>query len=159
MNSKSIAWHLNKNGLSDTLMKDLLFKANVGSLFQGIFPLQTIPNELAIAKSFVIIVNIGYHFVTIYTTDAFIYYIDSFGKKPPQSLYKSFLNSCNRPIFFNPIQIQSKQSTHCGFFSCLFTLFYSKKNHNMKLKFVKDKNQLQKNNELCIKFLKQLCMK
>lgn len=152
---KSLSWHLNKNGLSDTLMKDLLQKANVSSLFHGVFPLNEIPVILTSTPSFVIIVNIGYHFVTIYGTSSYIYYIDTFGKRPPPDLYHSFLNACQRSVFFNPIQIQSVKSTHCGFFSCLFTIFFCRKPKH-RLKFHKKRSDLLKNDKKCIEYLKQL---
>ena len=159
MSINTLSWHLNKDGLSDTLLKDLIEKANVGSVFDGIFPLQAIPSKLRKKKSFVIIVNIGYHFVTVYATKDFVYYVDSFGKKPPQTLYSSFLDFCERPVYFNSSQVQSKHSTHCGLYSCLFTIYFSKKIPNFTLHFEKKKTLLQKNDKKCIEFLKTLIMK
>lgn len=152
----SLQWHLNKYGLSNVLLSDLLKNANIGkSLFKGIYPVDGIPKRISAHKNFIIIINIGLHFVTLYAKPKVLIYIDSFGQKPPSSLH-SFLQSCKqKSVVYNKKQIQSLESTHCGLYAVLYVLLFNAKKSGKKCKSIKfNGNNLLKNDDICIRHIK-----
>ena len=95
------------------------------------------------------------HFIFLFKKRSQIFYIDSFGL----NCYNKKLLSCmkkNGKYFFNDSQIQSINSTHCGLFSLLFFIHFSL-NSNLKLNF--EKENLNKNDDLCIMYLKKYIRK
>lgn len=154
---KTLDWHINQNGLSNHVLTNLLNHLSVSDkYYKGVFAFDNIPNNLCNESVFIIIVNIGLHFVTIYATSDFVLYIDSLGKPSPSNM-SFFLSQCKRPIFFNNRQIQSFTSTHCGFFAVLFVLFFNGKEKGTKMRPIKfhDTN-LSSNDKLCTKYIKQI---
>lgn len=152
-----LSWHINKEGLSNTVLENLLVESKVPSSFKGIFSCDNIPLHLTHEKCFSIIVNIGYHFISVIAKNQFIIYIDSFGSPAREVNINDFLLKCERPVFYNTSQIQSFSSTFCGFYACLFIIFFSKKSENpLKLSFHTDEKKLKMNDALCITYIKIL---
>lgn len=167
-NTNTLEWHINKNGLSNILLEDLMKMAMndvADSAYQGVYTHFNIPSSLKQLPNFSIIVNVGAHFVAIYATPQYILYLDPFGTPIMQANIVHTLTSeeYDRPIFTNCRQVQALDSTHCGLFSCLFVLHLETKRlqtpfyKDVQLKFV-SKN-LTKNDFLCIKYLKRIIRK
>lgn len=60
----------------------------------------------------------GSHWVAIFKTYRFPYYFDSFGTAPPEIVKKTVKS----PIYYSKEEIQSKNSTICGYY-CLYFLY------------------------------------
>lgn len=151
----TLHWHLNKNGLSSDLLLDLLKNINIGKrFFKGVYAVDNIPKHLSRMQCFIIIINVGFHFVTLYGKSDLLVYVDSFGNNPPPSL-KKFLIACKRDIVCNTKQIQSLNSTHCGLYAVLYVLFFNTKEMRMKCKtLVFEDDVLLNNDDLCIAHIK-----
>lgn len=152
---KTLDWHINQNGLSNHVLSDLLKHLSVNNqYYKGVFPFDNIPVNLCSESNFIIIVNIGLHFVTVYAQPNFVLYIDSLGNSSPPNM-RDFLYQCKRPVFFNERQIQSFSSTHCGFFSVLFVIFFVGKKKGIKIESFKFRDtNLKFNDKLCTKYIK-----
>lgn len=165
MKSKlTLDWHINKSGLSNTVINDLLNLSGISSkYFKGVFPYDNLPENISQLDNFSIIVNIGLHFVTIYAEEKFVYYIDSLGGSINNVHVKSFLCSgLKRPIYFNKRQIQSLMSSHCGLYTALYILFMEGSKREKKLLSIKklkffSSGDLLRNDKLCVKYIKILC--
>jgi hypothetical protein len=151
----SLQWHLNRSGLSNVLLLDLLKNIDIGKkYFKGIYAVDNIPKFLSRLEQFIVIINIGMHFVTLYGKPNLLVYIDSFGNPPPSSM-KKFLSTCKRKIVSNIKQIQSPYSSHCGLYAVLYVLFFNTREMRKKCKtIVFDKNDLLKNDDICISHIK-----
>ena len=130
---RNLAWHINSLGLSDVVMNDLLKMANISQDFMGIFPfdqlnrIKEIPAPVKCCYT-TIIINVGGHFVMICFGQFFTLYVDSFGKPIERDQVYNFIRRVRpfTPFFYNSTQVQSLQSTHCGLYAVLFSLFFDR---------------------------------
>lgn len=165
MGENKIEWHLNENGASNILIEDLLSFPNwLQPHFKGVFTyFELIPDKI-LFPSFSAVVNIGRHFVTIYGEENFILYIDPFGSPIPHEEIYSFFSQdpLKRYLYWNRKTVQDMQSSHCGLFAALFTLHLEAKRNNQfatykdKLLSFYGKNNLLKNDALCVKYIKNI---
>lgn len=133
--------------------------------FIGVFPCDIQP-EISNVKCFSVIFNEskhdedGTHFVAIHADSSNVYYFDSLGLKLENNFIKMFLYSCNRKVSYMNTQIQSFDSSFCGYF-CLFFLMYMEQNSLPFKKFYTyfEKDNLTANNlvatELITMFIKK----
>lgn len=147
--------------MSTDVLEDLLRNIDIGTkYFRGIFAYDAIPNHLWRNKCFVIIVNIGLHFVTLYVEPDHLVYIDSFGAPAPIHVKNNIYANCGRAHFYcNQVQIQSYDSSHCGLFAVLFVLLFDwrKKRGRSRLPRVKfSRKRLARNDNLCVLYIKKL---
>jgi len=159
----NLEWHLNSGGLSNSLIDDLLANVQVSSLYKGIFSYNDALTHLTHVCDFVIIVNVGLHYVVMYGTPDYVLYIDSFGHPASQPNVQDFLSKCGRAVYHNNIQIQSMQSSFCGLYSAMFVMYFDFKlsgriNYACKLTFVSKCNdsELRVNDSKCIAYIKQM---
>lgn len=155
--SESISWHINSDGLSENVLSDLMSQFTNLRMYKGVFPYNHI--KVNDKENFSIIVNVGFHFVAICVYDSFVLYIDPLGSPVPfLPELILFLTNLKKPIFFNRKQIQSKKSSHCGFFSCLFCIYfeYNLMNEQTHLTLSFHKKELITNDELCISYINRL---
>jgi hypothetical protein len=107
--------------------------------FIGVFPCDIQP-EINGINCFSLIFNEskhdeeGTHFIAIYANKNYVYYFDSLGLKLENDFIKMFLYSCGRKVRSENIQIQSFDSSFCGFF-CLFFLMYMEQDNAKFKKF------------------------
>ena len=156
-NPKSLNWHINIDGLSENVLSDLMSHFVNLQMYKGIFPYNHI--QLKKTEKFCIIVNVGFHFVAICVCETFVLYIDPLGNPVPfLPELILFLKNLKKPIFFNCKQIQSNKSSHCGFFSCLFCIYfeYIFTNQHPQINLSFHKKQLTKNDKLCISYINEL---
>ena len=129
--------------------------------FRGIFALDTLPHKAR--QPSILISNTdkahlpGIHWIGIYIpaknakkqTPEFF---DSYGRKPAKPEFLKFLKSIGTKQFnYNPMQIQSNESSSCGQISCLYLLHKSK---NKPLKsFLKLFTGNLKQNEIIVRRL------
>ena len=166
MAGKTLAWHLNKNGMSDSVINDLLAMAKISNQYLGTFMFNNLPyfssSELKQqSTSHFLIINVGHHFVTLCITPYYALYIDSIGLPIVHQEINNFIDQYSpRPIYFNTKQIQSFESSHCGLYAALFTLYFDQyEQHNMKMTFFKNPALLLKNDDKCIQYIKKLVVK
>ena len=173
-NQKTIEWHVNKEGLSNEVISDLMTKLTSTEKYLGVFPWTSLPEtkilraangqkilgrkgKISGNRNLSFIINVGNHFVCVVITPQSVLYIDSFAStitQPEILRLFSRLEKSHRTLFRNRRQIQSFQSAHCGLYAALFTLWYlCAKKHRMKLRFKRE--NLLDNDELCIRYLKQ----
>jgi len=165
-----LGWHVNRRGLSNGLVADLLKSAQVSSNYQGIHGYHQIPRACTNLSDFTIIINVGLHFVTVYGTPEYVMYIDSMGLPPTRVEVKEFLAQCRRPFVYNISQVQGDTSSYCGLYAALFVIFLDyrhsgKINSTWKLQFHVAKwnesehditNRLKSNDERCVTLIKVL---
>lgn len=143
--------------ITNIFIEDILFK--ISNLFKGCFSSDNIPTSLQFHDKFAIICNLstaispGSHFVVIIYDKNKIMYIDPLGLNSFIPTISNFLLRFNVPIFVNTNQIQSRNSSFCGFFCILFVIAYEKNVLNDLRFYVKN---LSQNDELCIKYLEEI---
>ena len=145
------------NGYVEKLGKKILDK-----YFVGVFPCDLHP-VLGKKKKMSLIFNLskhnsdGSHFIAIYTNKNHIIYFDSFGKKCSNKYILKFINKNkkNRPIIYNRKNIQSSNSSFCGFF-CLAFILSQKLNIPLKthVKMYNSKN-LMLNDKIVIDYIEK----
>lgn len=160
MKSKTseLEWHLNRMGMSSEVMHDFLKTIGVSNRFKGIYHFNHLPSpSLYTSGHHILIFNVGHHFVTLYICPQYLYYIDSLGQSIFQEKVQDFCNFfSSRDFFFNPSQIQSIFSSHCGLYAILFTSFWDKTLRGKdlpRLRFVH--SNLIKNDKKCVTYLKK----
>lgn len=157
--------HLQTSGVSDVFIKDFLKQMNISNHFKGVFfhddpKLHALIRDRNKAPSFICIVNIGLHFVTLVIKAQSAFYVDTFGMPCP-TLLKLILEESARDLYYNKKQIQSLSSTHCGLYSCLFALYFDSegKHFPYALRFERGKRGTARNDKRCITYLKEIARK
>lgn len=134
------------------------FLVPIANTFYGTFSADNINQQLLHKERFSIICNLsnaheaGSHFVAIIVMPTYIFYIDSFGLVCFTQPIIDFMNKLSRPVFCNVKVLQDPNSSHCGFFSMLFVLFFDM-NKPFQLKFV---TQLTDNDSRCTEYIKRM---
>lgn len=162
--------HLTSGGMTATLLdrlsKRLISQRNLCN-FYGVFQGSQIPPHLCSQGRFSFICYLKKwgngkdispqkgqgHFVCIYATPTCIWYIDPYGLPCIQHSVLTFLKNCQRDVRCTTKQIQHKNSTFCGLYALLFTLYLATR-PKFKLRFYK--KSLQKNDDRCILFLRKI---
>ncbi len=148
---------MNKKGLSNVLIEDLMKNLDKNPHYLGVFPVTVIlKKKFHTRPRFNLILNTGGHFVCIHAEESFVFYIDSLGMIPlaVTNQLEQFLTKCKRPIFYNRRQVQAVESVYCGLYACLFTLYFGMPIFKeWKLVFYKN---LKENDKLCLKYLKKM---
>lgn len=122
-------------GISNGYLENLCKKTLKN--FIGVFPCDIQP-EISKIKSFSLIFNEsqhdegGTHFVAVHANKNCVYYFDSLGLKLENDFIKMFLYSCGRKVCYENIQIQSFDSSFCGFFCMFFLMYMERKNARLK---------------------------
>jgi len=132
--------------------------------FIGVFSANNLPNNLLKTKKFSLICNHdklgeeGSHFITVLHCGFCIIYIDSLGQPCTINDIRNFLLSFHLPVFYNARQLQSINSSFCGFFCILYVLYFDKLFDNFvySSKLVFNVNELSSNDILCIKHIIKL---
>lgn len=163
---RALTWHLNREGLSNEIIEDFATHANIDAHFAGVYHMHELPSHLPRSRAeFSIIINIDNHWTTLYWSNTYILYIDSFGEGMPSAVEVYVKKFCepHQAILFNNHPIQDKTSTHCGLFSMLFILFFDRKakasdpyifNNVVHLRF--SECNLLLNDQLCLKYIECL---
>ena len=146
--NQSLLWHLNSSGVSNELLNDFLKTYGISKKFIGVFPYDKIP-KLNGQNDKIMIINIGYHFVTVVITKNYSLYIDSFGTPCTIESVRIFLKNIGKPIYYNEKMIQGIKSPYCGMYACLFAIHFD--SPLFKLVFCGDQSE---NDELCMRYLK-----
>ena len=155
---RTLAWHLNSDGLSSVLIRDLLKMCNISKQFVGIYPCTNLkhlkPSEL---ETCIMIVNVGLHFVTMHWTRHYILYIDPFGFGISNDSVKACVkkNAFGRPIYSSKSRLQHLTSSHCGLFATFFALYFDNHTKNIHLEKFIDSASL-KNDDICVRNIKRL---
>lgn len=177
IDSLPLGWHFSEKGLSNEVVRDLMRLAGVtssppGGGFRGIVPYDRLFSEgeddVAIPRrNFSIIVNVGMHFVTLFSEGDLVYYVDSLGLPVWREELKNFILERfphKRRYCYNPRQIQDWNSSHCGLYAALFTVYLEKYCRGRRrggtrprLKFHRRKKLLPLNDALCVKYIKNMC--
>lgn len=157
---QTLKWHLNRDGLSNKLLDDLMrMTLPENDCYSGVYPYTEIPASLASTLHFSVIVNVGQHFVAIYGEPEFILYLDPFGIGITHDEITHGFGMA-RPIFCNKKQVQDLKSTHCGLFSSLFIIHLERKRsgdsgyQNTVLNFYTEAEELKNNDKLCVQYIK-----
>lgn len=92
--------------------------------FAGCFSLDQLPKRISMNHGYIINLDKstgpGTHWVAVWTGKTNTIYFDSFGVGPATEIIK-FMQTINKPMFFNSYQVQNIDSEACGFF-CMFFL-------------------------------------
>ena len=139
-NENNPAWHLNRMGMSNVVMEDLIQFGNVSKNFKGVLPYNMLPTPSALPPSdyLIFIINVGHHFTTLFVHPLYIFYIDSLGLPIWREEVNQFCAQFNRPVYYNPTQIQHPMSSHCGLYAVLFVILMDNvmmKKKSPKIKF------------------------
>lgn len=157
--ANKLQWHVNEHGLSNEVLDNLMKSSHACNLYFGTFPFDSMPSDVCAKKKFVLLVNVGLHFVCIFANKNVVLYVDSLGRPSSLKEVQHFLRLCARPVFFNMKKIQSTSSTHCGLYACLFGLFFCKRENQERVgKMCFEKRNLLKNDQICLKYLKRLLL-
>lgn len=119
---------INTHGISNIYIEELL--RPLTTKFIGVFSANNLPKNLIGKKHFSLICNhdnigeAGSHFISIFHYGFFLLYIDSFGQPCAIDDIQNFLLSFQLPVFYNSRQVQSINSSFCGFFCILFVLYF-----------------------------------
>ena len=150
-------------------MNDFLTMAEVDrTLFYGIFDAENLPLHLpSIKKNFSIIINVGHHFVFLYWSPLEVFYIDSLGRAITHEKVQAFINNhvdiekCS--VFYNTAHVQSQLSTHCGWYTILFTLYVDRcaarqtgKHFDRFTQLRFYSHSLLRNDDLCMQYIEKL---
>lgn len=147
-------------GISNNYIESFL-KGRVNS-FLGVFSANNLPTSATKKKNFTLICNhenlgeFGSHFITIVGFPNFVYYLDSLGRPCSIASIRRFLQSLERPIFYNSKKLQSPESVFCGFYCILYVLYFDRAFDGItppKIKFCS--NDLLKNDGECIRQIKE----
>jgi hypothetical protein len=91
--------------------------------FQGVFSCDTLPTTPRL-----LVCNTdpssepGEHWIAIYVDkNGRGEYFDSFGR-PPNKYFETYMNSCCNRWIFNKKKLQSRISSFCGYYCCLFVV-------------------------------------
>lgn len=99
------------------------------SKYLGIYSSDNIPQHLSI-KLGTLIANLspegtlGSHFITIILLPSKILYIDSLGQKCKNVNICNFMNSCEKPVYYQSECMQDSESSYCGFYAMLVVTTY-----------------------------------
>lgn len=170
---------INRRGMSDVVINELLVMANVSDRYRGSYLADNLPQDMARdVQEFIIIINIGLHFVTLHATKKYIFYVDSMGRPIllPQILKFISLRPGKPAVYYNKSRVQSPLSSHCGLYAALFVLCldgvdkHTRKRvrrrgrravsatetlHILPMQFFK-RGDLNRNDKLCVKYLKKI---
>jgi len=127
--------------------------------FIGVYSADNLPANLSKSKKFSLICNHdkvgepGSHFITVVHLGFCILYIDSLGLPCRIEDIRNFLLFFQLPVFYNSRQLQSIESSFCGFYCILYVLYFEKMfdSHVFNSKLVFHLNNLILNDQLCIK--------
>ena len=112
------------------LRRILLADYMTSECFQGVFPMNSIPNM----KPGCYIINThdddqpGEHWLAVYNDHGHIEYFDSFGRPPLDSRLDSFLGDNYK---YNTTELQQLFSNACGFY-CVYYLFHRVRGFTME---------------------------
>ena len=141
-------------GITNNLINKLCSKV-CRYRFKGVFTIVNLPPFSILNNDhFTLIINIGAHFISIYSSPNFILYIDPFGLPCLNTQLKLFLLSANKKIFYNKKQIQNKKSQFCGIYAIFFCKYFDEE-RTQKYQFHPSKKSM-KNDTLCIKYINKL---
>lgn len=128
--------------------------------FLGTFPCDIQPDVDGL-KSFSLVFNEskhnepGSHFVCVYATEERVFYFDSMGLSLENDRIKLFVFSCGRSIELSDKQIQSLDSSMCGFF-CICLLLYMSLGFSFKNFFECFSSDLKLNDAIVVDFIKEM---
>ena len=164
-------------GISNRLLRRLTTLACTDS-FRSVFSADCIPTaRLARRGKFCIIVNLqprlagppaaashgAGHFVAIVVDRHRVRYLDPYGLPCQQTQVLTFLKQVGRvggrQVHFNRRQIQSFDSVYCSLYALLFCLYFDpgrKDRPKFKLEFYDDEDELLRNDEKCVRYIKDL---
>ncbi len=99
------------------------------------------------------------HFVTIVGRGRKILYVDPYGFPPTDRRLDAFFQDCLRPVTYSSTQAQALESTFCGVYAMLFTLYFDNlkwgdKASVFSLKF--SSSDFALNDRLAVKYLKRM---
>jgi uncharacterized protein YutD len=132
--------------------------------FDGCFPANCIPDQLAKRTNFSIVCNLsrvgyeGTHFVTIIGCADYIIYIDSVGIPCISEDIRTFLKKTNREILYNKKQIQHLDSIYCSMY-CIFFILHFNLSHIIKCNVKFSDAKLLNNDVLVMKYVKHYMRK
>jgi hypothetical protein len=150
------------DGITNNYIEDFLRPLTTN--FIGVFSSNNLPQNLPKTKTFSLVCNhdkvgeAGSHFITVIHCNYFILYIDSLGLLCTISDIRNFLFSFELPVFYNSRQLQSIDSSFCGFYCILYVLYFD----NFLETFVSpsklffNSNELSFNDALCINHIVKL---
>ena len=148
-------------GITNIYIDNVMF--NISKSYKGTFSCDNIP--LFKNKKISIICNLskekenGSHFVGVYFLKDKIFYFDSFGMKNNNIYLKKYLKKYEKKVIHSKKQIQHMFSNHCGFFCMLFILFLENKFTLEYFLNVFDKQNLFRNDNICIKLIQDFIKK
>lgn len=131
----------------------------------AVIPADYLPEKIPI-RPFYLVVNtanstdIGEHWISIYVPCKYtqkIEYMDSFGLPPNNHHFLKFIRNNCKQYVFNPVQIQSDNSSVCGEYSTCF--LYQRKMEKKKLKqFINQfsASKLEKNDVKIVKMYNKI---
>ena len=140
------------------------FLRSVTKNFIGVFSANNLPKNLTKTENFTLICNhdkvgeAGSHFITILHCGFCILYIDSMGQPCRIGSIQNFMWSFQLPVFYNSRQLQSINSSFCGFYCILYVLYFDQLFNSIAQpsKLVFNLNELLSNDMLCIKQITKL---
>jgi hypothetical protein len=150
------------NGVTNKYIEDFL--RPVTKHFIGVFSANNLPKHLSKSETFSLICNhdnlgeAGSHFISIVHVGICILYIDSLGFPCTIDDIRNFLWSFQLPVFYNSRQLQSVDSSFCGFYCILYVLHFDQmfNYHVLPPKLVFNVIELNENDMLCIKQIRKL---
>ena len=132
--------HLNREGISHALINDFFQLVRISPKFKGVFgewevkKLQKVKSDISKKGTpAILIINVGFHFVVILVREKSISYLDSFAKNPTKKITNNFLKYFNQPIWKNNYIFQSKKSSFCGLYACLYCIAFDMIAHEREL--------------------------
>ena len=155
----SLSWHLNDEGMSDSVINDILCFGNISNNYLGVFPFDALPSQTK--ETCMLVINVGQHFVTLYISPNFVLYVDSLGLPIMHESIKKFIerHAPSLQVFYNTKQVQSLTSSHCGFYAVLFTLLFDGKKPLLDsgcIKFFSNRKYLTRNDQKCVNYIKSI---
>ena len=156
---------MEKEGLSNIYIASVLNRCKLKH-YRGIFSCNNIPTKICRLQKFSIICNLdregerGSHFIAIVGHPEEIEYIDPLGLPCFNKDLANFMRKClqtvkKRVIKTNTVPFQHPLSSFCGFYTMLTVLFYDD-NAPKKIAIKFSKDDLWKNDTLCIDYICQL---
>jgi hypothetical protein len=93
-------------------------------MFQGVYSVDTLPENPRLLISNTDPSNMpGTHWIAIYVdSDGRGEYFDSFGRKPT-GVFEDYMNDNCKDWIYNTRQLQSINSSYCGFYCCVYCMF------------------------------------
>ena len=152
----------NEEGVTNSFLDQLLKRVCSDTFYGGIFASNEFKEEHVKTKrrkGYIVNLNprhkpSGGHFICIIVEKTHLLYLDPVGLPCLVRNLSSVMETSQKPVLFNKLQIQDVRSKACGLFSAMFLLYFSKTGRRFSMEF--DTENRLKNDQTCVNYLKRM---